>query len=293
VWLDRSGKETPLLDEVADYRDTAFSPDGTRVAYDMSDSVNSTRGDVWIRDVARGVSSRFTFDAAAEINPIWSPDGRRIGYTSRAKGPGDLMIKDASGTREAEPLLVTAGEEKYISDWSRDGKYVLYAVRGEGHEGWDIFALPLEGERKPIPIVKTSFQETWPTFSPDGKYMAYQSNESGRMEIYVHEFPEARTKWQVSTGGGTQAHWRADGKELFYRAGTSLMAVPVATDSTFTIGSPVRLFETRFAAVTVRGHYRAWPDGQRFLVLAPLARDLERPAAVVLNWPSTLPPATR
>ena len=280
VWLDWSGKETPLLDEVADYRDTAFSPDGTRVAYDMSDSVNSTRGDVWIRDVARGVSSRFTFDAAAEINPIWSPDGRRIAYTSRAKGPGDLMIKDASGTREAEPLLVTAGEEKYISDWTRDGKYVLYAVRGEGHEGWDIFALPLEGERKPIPIVKTSFQETWPTFSPDGKYMAYQSNESGRMEIYVHEFPEARTKWQVSTGGGTQAHWRADGKELFYRAGTSLMAVPVATDSTFTIGSPVRLFETRFAAVTVRGHYRAWPDGQRFLVLAPLARDLERPAAV-------------
>ena len=293
VWLDRSGKETPLLDEVADYRDTAFSPDGTRVAYDMSDSVNSTRGDIWIRDVARGVSSRFTFDAAAEINPIWSPDGRRIAYTSRAKGPGDLMIKDASGTREAEPLLVTAGEEKYISDWSRDGKYILYAVRGEGHEGWDIFALPLEGERKPIPIVKTSFQEIWPTFSPDGKYMAYQSNESGRMEIYVHEFPEARTKWQISTGGGTQAHWRADGKELFYRAGTSLMAVPVATDSTFTIGSPVRLFETRFAAVTVRGHYRAWPDGQRFLVLTPLARDLERPAAVVLNWLSTLPAATR
>ena len=169
----------------------------------------------------------------------------------------------------------------------------MYAVRGEGHEGWDIFALPLEGERKPIPIVKTSFQEIWPTFSPDGKYMAYQSNESGRMEIYVHEFPEARTKWQVSTGGGTQAHWRADGKELFYRAGTSLMAVPVATDSTFTIGSPVRLFETRFAAVTVRGHYRAWPDGQRFLVLEPLARDLERPAAVVLNWMSTLPVATR
>ena len=141
--------------------------------------------------------------------------------------------------------------------------------------------------------MKTSFQEIWATFSPDGKYMAYQSNESGRMEIYVHEFPEARTKWQVSTGGGTQPHWRADGKELFYRDGRSLMAVPVATDSTFTIGSPVRLFETRFAAVTVRGHYRAWPDGQRFLVLAPLARDLERPAAVVLNWLSTLPAATR
>ena len=97
VWLDRSGKETPLLDEVADYRDTAFSPDGTRLAYDMSDSVNSTRGDVWIRDMARGVSSRFTFDAAAEINPIWSPDGRRIAYTSRAQSPGDLIYQGRLG----------------------------------------------------------------------------------------------------------------------------------------------------------------------------------------------------
>ena len=290
VWLDRAGKETPLVDAVADYRDTSFSPDGTRVAYDMSDNVNSTRGDVWIRDVARGVSSRFTFDAAAEVAPIWSPDGRRIAYTSRAKGPGDLMVKDASGTREAEPLLISAPEEKYISDWSRDGKYIVYSVRGEGHEGWDIFMLPLDGDRTPRPVVKTSFQETWATLSPDGRYIAYQSNESGRTEVYVHEFPEARNKWQVSTSGGTQAHWRRDGKELFYRAGTALMAVPVTTGETFTIGSPVKLFDTRFAAVTARGHYRVWPDGQRFLVLAPLARDLERPAAVVLNWAASLTP---
>jgi Tol biopolymer transport system component len=288
VWLDRAGKETPLVDAVADYRDTSFSPDGMRVAYDMSDNVNSTRGDVWIRDVARGVSSRFTFDAAAEVNPMWSPDGRRIAYTSRAKGPGDLMMKDASGTREAEPLLVSAAEEKYISDWSRDGKHIVYSVRGEGHEGWDVYALPLDGDRTPRPIVKTSFQENWATLSPDGRYVAYQSNESGRTEVYVHEFPEARNKWQISTSGGTQAHWRGDGRELFYRAGTALMAVAVTTGTTFTIGSPVKLFDTRFAAVTARGHYRVWPDGQRFLVLAPLARDLEQPAAVVLNWSSTL-----
>jgi Tol biopolymer transport system component len=288
VWLDRAGKETTLLDAVADYRDTSFSPDGTRVAYDMSDNVNSTRGDVWIRDVARGVSSRFTFDATAEVNPMWSPDGRRIAFTSRAKGTGDLMVKDASGTREAEPLLMSASEEKYISDWSKDGKQILYSVRGDGHQGWDIFALPLEGDRTPRPIVKTTFNEAWATLSPDGRYMAYQSNESGRNEIYVHEFPEARNKWQISTSGGTQVHWRGDGKELFYRAGTALMAVPVTTGETFTIGSPVKLFDTRFAAVTARGHYRVWPDGQRFLVLAPLARDLERPAAVVLNWASTL-----
>jgi Tol biopolymer transport system component len=273
---------------VADYRDTSLSPDGTRLAFDMSDAVNSTRGDVWIRDLARGVSSRFTFDAAAEINPHWSPDGRRIAFTSRHGGPGDLLVKDASGTREAEPLLISPAEEKYVSDWSRDGKHIIYSVRGEGHEAWDIFALPLDGERTPFPIVKTGFSEMWATFSPDGQYIAYQSNESGRSEIYVHEFPEARHKWQVSTGGGTQAHWRADGRELFYRAGTGLMAVPVTAASTLTLGTPLRLFEARFAAVTVRGHYRPSPDGQRFLVLSPLAHDLERPAAVVLNWTQTL-----
>jgi hypothetical protein len=287
VWVDRSGKETPLLDAIADYRDTSLSPDGTRLAYDMADTGNNTRSDVWIRDLRRGVSSRFTFDAAAEINPLWSPDGRRIAFTSRGKGPGDLHVKDASGTREAEALLVSPAE-KYVSDWSRDGRHLLFTARGEGHEGWDILVMPLDGERTPTPVVKTAFSEMWATFSPDGRYIAYQSNESGRSEVYVREYPEARNKWQVSTGGGTQPHWRADGRELFYRAGTGLMAVPIASGSAFTIGSPVRLFETRFAAVTVRGHFRPSADGQRFLVLAPLARDLERPAAVVLNWPATL-----
>jgi WD40 repeat protein len=286
VWLDRSGKETPVLDAPADYRDTSLSPDGSRLTYDVSDN-GGTRGDVWIRDLVRGVSSRFTFDAAADINPVWSPDGRRIVYTSRAKGAGDLVIKDASGTREAEPLLLSA-EEKYVSDWSRDGRYILFTSRGQNERGWDTLALPMDGDKKPFAIGDTKFNEMWATLSPDGKYVAYQSNESGRQEIYVHEFPEARNKWQVSTEGGTQAFWRGDGRELFYRAGTGLMAVPVAAGSAFTVGTPVRLFETRFAAVTTRGHYRPTPDGQRFLVLSPLARETEQPAAVVLNWPATL-----
>ncbi len=287
VWVDRSGKETPVLDAPADYRDTSLSADGRRLTYDVSDGGN-TRGDIWIRDLARGVSSRFTFDATAEIAPQWSPDGRRIVYTSRAKGPGDLYAKDASGTREAEPLLVSS-DEKYVSDWSRDGRHILYTSRGgPGETGWDTWALPLDGDRKPLAIGNTKFNEMWATLSPDAKYVAYQSNESGRPEIYVHEFPEARNKWQISTEGGTQPHWRGDGRELFYRAGTSLMAVPVQASATFSVGTPVRLFETRFAAVTVRGHYRAAPDGQRFLVLAPLARDTEQPAAVVLNWSAAL-----
>jgi Tol biopolymer transport system component len=287
VWVDRNGKESPAIDAPGDYRDTSLSPDRTRLAYDISDDGNA-RGDLWIRDLTRGVSSRFTFDAAAELNPKWSPDGRRIVYTSKAKGAGDLFVKDASGTREGQPLLVNA-DEKYVSDWSPDGKYVLFTARGKAETGWDIWAVAAEGEAKPIPIVQTTFAEMWATFSPDGKYIAYQSNESGRAEIYVHEFPEARNKWQVSTEGGLEPYWRQDSRELFYRSGSRVMAVPVETGATFIAGAPAPLFQTRFSPATVRGRYRPTPDGQRFLVLAQLAREAEQPAAVVLNWTSALP----
>ena len=287
VWMDRSGKETPVLDTPADYRDTSVSPDGTRLAYDVEGG--SGGGDLWIRDLTRGVSSRFTFDAAGELNPHWSPDGRRIAYTSRAKGRGDLLVKDSSGTRAAEPFLVNA-DEKYVSDWSPDGKHLLITSRGDGATSWDIWAMPVDGDRKPVSIVQTQFSEMWATFSPDGRHIAYQSNESGRAEIYVHEFPEARNKWQVSTEGGVEPYWRRDGRELFYRTGPRLMAVPVQAGATFTVGTPVELFQTRFANVTVRGRYRPSRDGQRFLVLAPLARETEQPAAVVLNWTATLKP---
>src|SRR5204863_2311135 len=120
---------------------------------------------VWIRDLKRGVSSRFTFGPSSNVDPIWSPDGRRIVYSSREKGPGDLYVKDASGTKDAEPLLVDA-TEKYVSDWSADGKYLLFSARGGTNRGWDLWALPMEGEHKPIPVVRTQFAEIWATFSP-------------------------------------------------------------------------------------------------------------------------------
>ncbi|HVL69572.1 MAG TPA: protein kinase [Vicinamibacterales bacterium] len=286
TWVDRSGKETPMLDAPAEYRDTSLSLDAARLVYGVEDT--GGKGDLWIRDLARGVSTRFTFDPAADLNPQWSPDGRRIVYTSRAKGRGDLLIKDASGTREAEPLLVDA-DEKYISDWSPDGRHILYTRRAEAGSSWDVWALPLEGDRKPMPIVETPFDELWATFSPDGRYIAYQSNESGRAEIYVHEFPEARNKWRVSTDGGIEAFWRADGRELFYRAGTRVMAVPLQAGGAFVPGTPIQLFQARFASAVVRGRYRPARDGQRFLVLATLARETEQPAAVVLNWTAALP----
>jgi len=285
VWIDRAGKETPAIEAIGEYRDTSLAPDGKRLVYSAAN--NGGGMDLWIRDMVRGVSSRFTFDAPDEVVPQWSPDARRIAFTSRAKGPGDLWAKDASGTREAEPLLVSP-DEKYVSDWSRDGRFILYTSRAGDEYGWDIFALPMDGDKKPMPLVRTKFNELHATFSPDGKYIAYHSNESGRPEIYVQEFPEARNKWQVSTEGGTTAFWRADGRELFYRNAERQMAVPVDVGSTFTVGTPQALFETRFAAITARALYRPTPDGQRFLVLAPLAREAEQPASVVLNWTAAL-----
>jgi Tol biopolymer transport system component len=283
VWLDRAGKETPFMDTPADYRDLSVSPDGTRITYARGDGGNV---DLWIRDLQRDVSSRFTFDAAAEVDPQWSADGRRIFYTSDAKGPGDLYGMDASATRDAEPLLVDK-TEKYVADVSSDGKYVLFTSREPGGT-WDISALPLGGDGKPFPLVKTTFNEMWATLSPDGKYIAYQSNQSGQNKIYVQEFPEARNKWQISTESGVEAYWRADGRELFYRSGVRLMSVPVQTGGTFTAGKATPMFQTRFATMVSRGKYRRAPDGQRFLVVTPLARETEQPASVLLNWTAAL-----
>ena len=165
---------------------------------------------------------------------------------------------------------------------------ILYTVQGD--DGWDVWALPMSGgDRKPFPVVETHFDEQWATFSPDGNYIVYQSNESGRPEIYVQEFPEPRNKVQVSTSGGTEAFWRGDGKELFYRSGNRLMSVPVQTMPSFSAGTPSQLFQATFASVTVRGHYRPSADGQRFLVIAALGREAAKPASIVLNWTAALP----
>ena len=220
--LDRSrrARKRRLFDAPADYRDASLSPDGTRLAYDVSRRGTGQR-DVWIRDLARGVSSRFTFDAGAEVNPHWSPDGRRIVFTlarQRAGRPVSSRMPRARGKRSrcwSRPTRSTSptGRATAATSSSR--------VAATGDNGWDMLALPIDGDRKPFAIAKTKFNELWATFSPDGKYVAYQSNESGRSEIYVHEFPEARNKWQVSTEGGTEPFWRGDGRELFYRAGTA------------------------------------------------------------------------
>jgi eukaryotic-like serine/threonine-protein kinase len=283
ILVDRSGKEAPLIETTGQYRDAWFSPDGRRLVFD---ALSSEGSDLWIRDLVRGVTSRFTFDAAPEVSPIWSPDGRRIVFTVRKEGATNLWIKDASGAREAELLLKTA-DEKYASDWTRDGSYLIYATRSAA-TGWDQWAVRLTGDKKAFPLAKTRFNELFGTVSPDGRFLAYFSDESGQMEIYVQEFPEPQNKWQVSASGGREPFWSADGRTLYFRdAANGVMAVSVDTTSTFSAGIPQRLFQTRFAPVVARAHFRPAPDG-RFLVLAPTGTQTVNPTSVVLNWTSAL-----
>jgi Tol biopolymer transport system component len=278
LWVDRSGKEGDVVGDPGDSRNPAFSPGGDRLAFDL---VDPRRGktDVWIRDLKRGVSSRFTFGADGSSAPLWSPDGKRMVYTV----VNDLFEKAAEGLSD-EKLLLKTEELKVACDWSRDGRYI--AISSQGKEtGWDIWVLPMIGDRKPVPFLKTSFAELKPVFSPDGHFLAYQSNESGRVEIYVQSFPGPGGKWQISTSGGNEPRWRADGKELYYRApDQKLMAVDVQTGNSVTAGAPRPLFPGRFDTSIARNHFLPTADGRRFLTVAPLGREAMTPTTVVLNW---------
>jgi Tol biopolymer transport system component len=203
--FDRSGKQ---LETIVDERlvDPSMSPDGRRVA-------SQRNNDIWLLELERGLLRRLTFDAASDSHALWSADGRRVVFNSNRSGAQDLYWKPADGTGVEELLLATP-QSKSPSDWSPDGRFLLYRS-SDPTMGWDLWALPLEGDRKPFPVVQTRFSERDPQFSPDGKWIAYQSDESGRHEIYVQPFAGQGGKSQVSTEGGAQVRWRRDGRELF------------------------------------------------------------------------------
>jgi len=278
VWVDRAGKELETLGEPGQYHNPALSPDGTRLAFEADDP-RTGKTDIWIRDLTRGVNSRFTFGSGNALVPAWSPDGRRVAYTV----VNDLFEKPADG-QGAETPLAKSDALKIVDDYSPDGRQIAFISRGKDTT-FDIWLVPTGGDRKPVPWLKTSFFEGNAAFSPDGRFLAYQSNESGRMEIYVQSFPGPGGKWQVSTAGGTEPRWRGDGKELFYRsADQKLMAVDVQTGATFQAGIPKPLFSVLLDAQIGRAHYLASRDGQRFLLVATPSRDTMTPTTVVLNW---------
>jgi Tol biopolymer transport system component len=287
VWKDRSGRELGTIGEPAEYGAFALAPDPGLAVVDLFDAQTDNR-DLWIHDLERGVASRFTFDQASDRNPVWSPDGSRIVYSSsRSGGSRDLYIKDASGAGQAE-LLMTDPDQLHPGDWSRDGRY-LAVMKLSSQSDWDIFALPMDGSGEAFPAIQTPFGELLPMLSPDGRWVTYMSDQSGRMEVYVQRFPEPGGKWQVSTAGGGEPVWSADGSEIFYiDAAQNLVSVKVTTGETFKAGLPEILFEARLVPALQRNRYAVSEDGQRFLLLLPLETQANPPMTVVQNWPVSL-----
>ena len=288
LWFDRSGKEMGRVGEpdTVTPANPQLSPDGQRVA--LNRSVNGQLG-IWLLETGGGVLSRFTFDGAPDAYPVWSPDGLRLVFVSNRKGVTDLYEKPASGAGISAPLLVTP-ENKVPTDWSLDGRFVLYRRFAPNRDS-DIWALPMDGNRKPFPVIQTDFDERDGQFSPDGKWIAYESNESGPFEIYVQPFPGPGGKRLVSTNGGAQVRWRPNGKELFYIGlDGRLMAAPFRLGSNgqaVELGKPASLFATRIPGGPLQAgfkqQYVVSPDGQRFLINSLMAATAS-PITLVLNW---------
>jgi Tol biopolymer transport system component len=292
-WRTRSGGELGVVGTPdPSYTAPRVSPDGRRVAVSRG-----TQGspDLWMLEGER--STRATFDAKTTGYPVWSPDGTRLVFTSLKTGISDLYIAQANGGEEARVLLRN-DQTKYASSWSADGRYLLYFSTGPG-TGVDLWVMPMTGDRKPWPFLRTPFFEVWGQFSPDMKWVAYQSNESGHYEVYVRPFtvpgadgatPAASSgKWQVSTAGGISPMWSADGRELYFvnRAG-EMTAVPIGANGTSLVqGAPVRLFKSRILGggedLQWGRQYDVTSDG-RFLINAVIGSDVVTPITLIQNW---------
>ena len=283
-WFDRSGRELESVGPAADYYHPRLSHDGRRVAVAISDP-QTANSDIWIHDLGRRVSTRLTFGPAVNLFPIWSPDDERIVFASNRKGFHDVYQKAASGTGQDDLLFSSTTSSKFPTDWSAEtGLVAFHTAFPASKTGADIWVFSA-AERKARPFLSTPFHEGSPQFSPDGRWMAYASAESGTVEVFVQAFPASGGKWQISSAGGSYPRWRRDGKELYFIApDNALMAVEVATASGFAAGTPKPLFRTRIKSLDVGFQYDVAPDGNRFLINT-VAEDKQADSiTVVQNW---------
>jgi serine/threonine-protein kinase len=299
--VDRDGRVRPLVEARAAYEYPSLSPSGRQVAVAIA---SDTGSDIWIIDLERATRIRFTAGATSAF-PVWAPDGSRLAFQSTAPGPWNLFWKSINGANQAQPFLkidsapaaswpntgasllpgtlptLTGAGPQFPTSWTSTSAALAFHERKPNGER-DIWTVSDGGD--PVPFLLTPFDERSPRFSPDGKWLAYVSDESGRDDVYVQPFPGPGPKWLVSTDGGIDPVWSKDGRELFYRHDDQMMAVSVTTRPEFSAGRPVRLFEIRFDAGDNGPNYDVGPDGKWFVVprsdQAPAPGELH----LVLNW---------
>jgi serine/threonine-protein kinase len=287
--VDRRGKEEPISAAPYDYRAPRISPDGKKLALTI---FKDQKSDIWIWDLERETTTRLTLNEASR-SPLWTLDGRRIAFLSGDSNNAAVYWKAANGTGEDEKLGSAPDRGLEPWSWSSDGKTLVVEAQLEGFQ-YDIGSLSMEGGHKWTSLLHGKYAEGQPKISPDGRWMAYVSAESGRMEVYVRPFPEVnKDKWQVSSNGGHGPRWSREGRELFYRNGDSVIAVAVQTEPTFKCGKPVPLFQGTYVGFHL-GTGTEWdisPDGKRFLMIKevesaskPAAAEVPRKINIVLNW---------
>jgi Tol biopolymer transport system component len=286
--MDRSGRQVGSIGEPGFFGLVRISPDGARVVADVENPGTGGR-DLWLYDLSTGIGSRLTFDPVSAGWPAWSPDGGHIAFGSGRRGPPDIYVKDLSGAL-AEKLLFGAPGLQAPSDWTRDGRFVAYVDYAPSRKGQsEIWLLPMKGEPKPVRLDDSPFSEYKPRFSPDSRFVAFVSEESGPAEVYVAALDGGR-KQRVSPAGGSLPCWSADGKELFFQAADNvLMAVAVRLGQDIQFSVPKPLFSLPpFPPFPLAADYDVSRDGQRFLVNLGTERASQPPLIVTLGWQQRL-----
>jgi Tol biopolymer transport system component len=283
--VNRAGGEIGVLGPLANYKEFHVSPDDRTVAVTVNDEPKYS-SDLFLVDVARGTSSRFVATTHVEFGPVWSPDGRRIVFSSDRDAAPYLHQKSLDSAGDGDALVPPDVSGMMALDWSPDGRSLLVG-RFSPETNFDLWMFPIARDRKPMVFLNTPFDENDGRFSPNGRWVAYVSDESGRPEVYVRPFPGPGIAKPISSRGGKLPRWRRDGKELFFVEGDRLMAVPVQVGATFEAGTPVTLFQRTSGWII---DFDAAADGQSFIVNSGITGPGNLPIHVVVNWMARLKP---
>jgi len=281
TWIDRKGNRVAAEGDPGQIGNFDVSPDGRWLVYTLGGGGQS---DIWVRDLKRGVSSRFTFDEGSETTPVFSRDSRFVYFVHRKSDEPSRLVKRALDRSGAEELLLESADDLGVNSVTPDGRRLIFQRR-PAEQQWQLWKMPLDHPDEAKAIVESKYYNVRPALSPDGRWLAFESGEAGRSEIYVIGLDGTGGRWQISTRGGVEPAWSPDGKELFYLSPESkMMRVAVTTGASFDVGVPEPMFGVTYAALTIRNRYRVSPDGQRFLVLAPQGDAAKPPITVLLNW---------